>query len=509
MSGKQYLLGIDLGTSSTKAGLYSTDGILVAVATVDVPILYPQAGVVEQDMTDFYLSAAHVVQQVIQSSGTDPKDVAALAISSQMAGVGFIDEDFKPVGNFDSWLDMRCQPFVDELRRNHQKRITALTGCPPTCNHGPKLMWWQENQPEYYRQIAKFIMPSAYVAGKMTGISADDAYIDYTFLHFTTMVDAQNGVWSEDLREIIGISREKLPRIVEPCCIVGEVTDEAAQLFGLVAGIPVAAGCGDTAAGALGAGIVHPGKIFDIAGTASVFAATTDTFVADVKHSALLTMRSVIPDLWHPLAYIAGGGQAIIWYRDQFFNTKNGKTQVIDDDLFLEMTQLASEIAPGSDGLFFSPHLGGRICPASPEMRGAWIGFSFSHTRAHFARAILESIGYEYAYYLRCLRETLPDIQVTETRVIGGGAQSKSWNQIKADILGTPYQTINRTEVGTWGAAMIAGKAIGIYADLVDVATQCAQPSQQSIMPDIDKEIHYRASAERYQQLQTVLETLF
>ena len=249
-----YLIGVDLGTSSTKAGLYSGDGTLVAEASVEVPILYPQPGVVEQENEDFYTTAAQAIRTVMQQSGADPNEVAAIAYDSQMAGVGSINEDFQPATRFDSWLDMRCEPQINYLQKHHGARIAELTGCAPTCDHGPKMMWWKQEKPADYANIAKFVMPAGFVAGKMTGLQADDAFIDYTFLHFTAAADAKSGTWSDELLGILGIDREKMPKIVEPWHIVGEVTEESAREFGLAPGTIVAAGCGDTAGGCAGRG---------------------------------------------------------------------------------------------------------------------------------------------------------------------------------------------------------------------------------------------------------------
>src|SRR5690606_38680896 len=135
---------------------------------------------------------------------------------------------------------------------------------------------------------------------------------------------------------------------------------------------------------------------------------------------------------WNPLAYIAGGGLALRWFRDNFYSNNTGT----DEDAYAQMGAMAEAIAPGADGLYFSPHLNGRICPALPQMRGAWVGFTWAHTQAHFYRAILEGVAFEYAYYLRILRELLPGLALDEARVIGGGARSAVWNQIKADVLG-------------------------------------------------------------------------
>lgn len=503
----QYLIGVDLGTSASKAALYRTDGTLVTEASAEVPLYHPQPGVVEQKNDDFYQTAAQTVSECIRSSGIDARQVAAIAFDSQMAGIGTVDEEFKPATRFDSWLDMRCEPYIEYLEKEYRDLVTRLTGCPPTCDGGAKILWWKGERPDSYARIVKFLMPAAYVAGTMAGLRGNEAYIDHTFLHFTALVDAEAGEWSPELIESSGIDRDKLPRIVAPWDVIGEVTPDAARDFGLAPGTPIAAGAGDTAAGALGAGIVRPGMILDTAGTASVLAGCTDTFVADDIEYALLTMRSVIPGLWHPLAYIGGGGLALRWFRDEFYQP--GEPEVSDDDLYAAMTAEAAEIAPGADGLVFSPHLGGRICPAQPAMRGAWVGFSWGHTRAHFFRAVLESVAFEYAYYLDILGRLTTDLELIEARVIGGGARSDVWNQIKASVLNVPYQRLARSEFAAWGSAMIAGRAVGIYEDLAETAAATTQPTGDAFSPQPEVHQLYRDFAQRYVEWQATLAETF
>jgi xylulokinase len=507
---KRYLIGVDLGTSGTKAAVYQTDGKLVSAASAEVPLVYPKPGVVEQENEDFYTSAATTVRSCIESTGIDPKAIAAIAFDSQMAGVGLIDEDFKPSARFDSWLDMRCQPYIEWMDKEAGDRITQLTGCPPTCDHGPKMLWWKNEHPDVYRRTAKFVMPSTYVAGRIADLKADQAFIDHTFIHFSGFSDGQNTSWSDELCDRFGLDKNKLPKIIDPTDIVGEVSEKSAREFGLAPGTLIAAGAGDTAANALGAGIVNPGMLFDVAGTASVLAGCTNKFVADTKNRALITMRSVIPGLWNPLAYIGGGGLALRWFRDQFYNQSRGESlPILVEDLYPQMISLAENVAPGSEGLFFSPHLGGRICPSSPDMRGAWVGVSWSHTQAHFARAILESIAFEYAYYLKILQESLPELVLLEARVVGGGARSAVWNQIKADILNVPYQRLQGNEFGAWGAAMIAGKAAGLITDLRTHAEQTALLNGNPFLPG--KEIHalYLPLIEKYINLEQILNQFY
>ncbi len=503
---KNYLIGVDLGTSATKAALYLPDGTLIAEASTDVPLYYPHPGAVEQENDDFYHTAAQTVRSCLSQSGIDPRQVAAIAFDSQMAGVGSIDEEFQPATRFDSWLDMRCQPYIEQLDRDYGDLITRLTGCPPTCDHGPKILWWQHEHPDDFTRIAKFVMPAGYVAGRMAGLKAEAAFIDHTFIHFSALSDAQAGQWSPELCTRLGVNPTRLPRIVAPWDIIGEVQAEARLDFGLAEGTPIAAGAGDTAAGALGAGIVRAGMLFDTAGTAAVLAGSTDRFVADVQQRALLTMRSVVPGLWNPLAYIAGGGLILRWYRDTFFNTLHTQPQPTGEDLYGQMAELATRIPPGAEGLFFSPHLGGRICPAGPAMRGAWEGFSWGHTQAHFIRAMLESVAYEYAYYLRILRELIPNLNLVEARVIGGGARNPLWNQIKADVLGVPFQRLQRGEFATWGCALIAGHAAGLFSNLAEAAEAAALPEGQPFYPDSQAHTIYTPLIEDYIRWQHLLE---
>ena len=241
--------------------------------------------------------------------------------------------------------------------------------------------------------------------------------------------------------------------------------------------------------------------LFDTAGTASVLAASTDQYCADTQHGALLVMRSVIDGLWNPLAYIAGGGLALGWFRDNFY----APNRMAEGDLYEQMGAMAAQIEPGAEGLFFSPHLGGRICPANPQMRGSWIGFSWGHTQAHFYRSILEGVAFEYAYYLRILRDLLPDLTLSEARVIGGGARSAVWNQIKADVLGVNLQRLTRSEFGTWGSAMIAGHGVGIIPNLAETAFFSAQADGAPYFARSEFTDRYAPLIEKYIAWQGVL----
>jgi len=466
-----YLIGVDLGTAGTKAAIYDAQGELLAEAYEESNLHYPRPGWVEQDPDDIYASALRTIRECLEKSDVQPASVAAIAFDGQMAGIGGVDETWGTPIPYDSWLDTRCQPYIASMKA-HEELIIHKTGGPPTTSHGPKILWWMHERPETFAHIHKFVVPGAYVAGRMAGLPGGEAFLDYTYLHFSCLSNAEEIAWSEELCKLFGVPMEKLARIVQPWEIVGRVTPEAARETGLLAGTPIAAGCGDQAAGMLGAGMVEPGLVFDVAGTASVLAICTDRFLPDLEHRTLFTARLVPQGLWHALAYINGGGLNLRWFRDQFAQVEKQR----GGNVYALLDEMAAAVPPGSDSLLFLPHLGGRTCPSQPELRGLWLGFTWAHTRAHFYRALLEGVAYEYALYLGIERELLPELEFKEARVIGGGAISALWNQIKADVLGLPYLRLSREECATLGSAIVAGYAVGVFDDLRETASRFVQP---------------------------------
>ena len=255
---KKYLLGVDLGTSSTKAALYRLDGKRMAEISHEVPIYYPKPGIVEQENDDFYRTAAWTVSKCIEASGIDPKEVAAIAFDSQMAGVGSVDENYNPASRFDSWLDMRCEPYIKWMKDEAGEKVTRLTGCPPTCDHGPKMLWWKNERPEEYKQHRK-IPDAVSIRCRENGwFERGPGIHRLHFIHFSGFSDAEHTTWSKELCDPFQLDMAKLPRIVEPWHVIGEVTEISRKEFGLAAGTIIAAGAGDTAANALGAGHQPP-----------------------------------------------------------------------------------------------------------------------------------------------------------------------------------------------------------------------------------------------------------
>lgn len=492
------LIGVDIGTSGTKAAIFTESGRELGSAFEESRLVYPRPGWVEQDLEEMYGSCLRTVREALAQAGVSPCDVAALAVDGQMAGIGGVGADGLASLRYDSWLDTRCEPYLRLMQERAGELIHATSGAPPTYDHGPKMLWWMHEEPAAFAATAKFVVPSAYAAMRLTGLSGEEAFIDYTQLHFSGFGDILNLRWSDELCELFGLPAAKLPRIVAPGELVGRLTKEAASACGLLAGTPVAAGAGDQAATSLGAGVVEPGQVFDVAGTASVFSVCTDRPVVDLKHRTFLSARSIVPGRWIPLAYINGGGLCLRWFRDEIAGCRPGTAEAAE--AYAHLDKLAAALPPGSGSLVCLPHFGGRVTPADPAARGLWLGLSWGHRLEHLYRAILEGIAYEYRCYVEVLEDILPDCVFTEARVIGGGAASSVWNQIKADVLGLPYVQVDRKECATWGSALVAGHAVGVYSDVAAAATSAVHVTRRHL-PDWAAHRRYQAFVEVYKDL--------
>lgn len=463
----ELLVGVDIGSQSVKAAAFDSAGALVADASEQLE-LRRSGDVVDQDPDAFVAAACHTIRACVDGRA---EDVAAVAIAGQMAGVLGVAADGSAAIPYDSWLDTRCANELAEIAERFGDEMTERTGCPPMVAHAPKMVWWRRNRSADYARIAKFVMPGAYVAGRLCGLRADAAYIDWTYLHFTGLADAASSTWSSELVDELGVHAGRLPRIVAPTALVGRIAPEAASACGLRAGTPVAAGLGDTAAGALGAGVVRPGQLLDTAGTAAVLGISTSEFRPD-RSRTLLAMRTAVPGQWVSLAYLAGG-DLLRW---------------LPRALGAPLPKLVREAAKAEPAaLLFVPYLGGRILPAAPHARGAWSGLEFTHTRADLVRSVLESVAFEYAGFLERALELFPELTPSDVRVIGGGKDDVTWNTIKASVLGLPYVRLRRDNFACWGAALVAGAACGLVDD---VAAAALAASDEAVPHEPDPDLH-------------------
>jgi xylulokinase len=490
----------DMGTTLLKAAVVDLEGQILALASVPSSLNSPRPGVVEQDLLAIERQAHEAIAAAVEQSGRR-RDIAGVSFSSQMSGIGAVGPDFSPVAPFDSWLDSRCADDIYAMAE-HAARITQISGGPPTYSHGTKQRWLKRTKPDVYARMAKFQVPGPFVAARLAGLPAAKAYIDTANLCFANLSDTMAGAWSAELVDLFGLDEEKLPRIVDPLSVVGEVGRQASALTGIPQGVPVAAGGGDQIVACLGAGIVEPGQASDSAGTASLFTMCLDSWAPDVERMSMVTSRAIVPGGFLAFSYINGGGLGPEWVR---------RTIVADADsaevAFDRLEAMAASVPVGSGGLLWLPHFQGGVLPAKPYLRSGWVGATGGHSRAHLYRSVLEGIALQYAVWA----DRAPAImgrRLSEVRAMGGGSKSDLWVSIKADVLGVPFVRMPKADCALLGNALIAAAATGHVRDLAaTVSTWHSLPAP--VQPDPRRHARYAELLEIFDLLADQMDPVF
>ncbi len=486
------LIGVDIGTQGAKAALFDAAGHCLAQAFEASRLKRPAPGAIEEDPERQVGAACRVIRQCLVSAKAEASAVAGLGLAGQMAGVIGVGDDGRAVTPYDSWLDTRCVPQIARMNSRAGDEIVRRTGGPASFNHGPKMLWWKKNRSQDYRRVRAFVQPGGYVAMRLCGLAGERAFIDWTYLHFSGFADTAAAAWDPGLCREFKMDPAKLPDIVAPQSIVGRLTAGFARRCGLRQGTPVVAGCGDTAASFLACGAVAPGVCVDVAGTASVFAATSRTFQPDTVHRLLSSSRSAVPGLWHPYAYVNGGGMNLEWFRREIAGLGCRELPAWD-----RLEALARRARPDEASPLFIPHLAGRVSPPQPNLRGAWVGLTHGHTLGHLYRAVLEGVALEYGLYRRVLAELYPELGLKELRITGGGERCGLWNGIKADVLGVPVRRITQSLGAPLGVAMLAGWGVGLLPSLPEAAARWVLPGQ-AVRPDRSMGGYYRRRIDMY-----------
>ena len=494
MSGR-YVLGIDLGTTHAKCAIYDLEGNLAAEAQEEMRIRYPRSGEAEQDAMDFYTVSCGLIRRCLASSRIEASDIASVGIDSQMGGIMSVDRSFRPVTYFDTPLDSRSAAENVEMHARFGERILALNGSLST--YGNKILYWKKR--DAWKDICKFLQPSAFVAGKLAGLTGGQAYMDRTFLCFSGLSDLCNGRWSEELCGAMDVDMGKLPRVLSSTDLIGEVSARGAGDSGLARGTPIAAGCGDQSAGFVGAGLLEEGQMVDVAGTACILGAVVAAYRCDTRHKTLACMKAAIGSGYQLISVVLGG-RTHNWFIEEFCKEESGKVPAGFGSVYEYLDSLASKVPAGSDGLVSINYLQGRFFPPDPAVRGLFIGHSWAHTRMHFYRAILESIAYDHYLTREIIRELIPGLALGTVTAIGSGAASRLWMQIKADVLQSPYRSLVRSDLSTLGAAMVGGVAAGLFQDVQSLGRRFARPLHE-VQPTPGADAAYRRNIEAYRQL--------
>ena len=454
---KNKIMAFDLGTTGIKVVIFDDKANALATEYREYPSYYPHNDWVEQNPDDWWNAFCDISKTLIEKHGIDPNEIAGVAPSGQMSTAIPIDKDgnllLSPVF---IWADMRTGKQVKEVCEKlggFEKFYDITAGGLATETYSAmKIAWYNDNMPELVEKTWKFLQAKEYVAFRLTG----EVATDYTDASDSAMMDRRTRDWSPEILEAIGITADKLPKIYPSSHVMGHVTAQAAKLTGLVEGTPVVVGGGDVSIGAAGAGIVEEGICYMYIGSAMWTGVYSPHTVADCP-SRVLGLSDVSGKGYVPHHIVFGGGVCYQWLRD--LPKFDGQHEALSYD---RLNELALDCPPGADGLIFLPYMRGGGAPHhNPKARGAFIGMGLNNHYGHYSRAVMEGI----AFGLREMVEIF-NVPFTEVRMAGGGAKSKVWRQIIADITGKKVTTTALTqETNAWGAALCAGVGVGLFED--------------------------------------------
>jgi len=458
-----YLIGFDIGTTSTRCILIDTNGKLIASATSDYQMDTPRPGWAEQDPDNWWEATVITIKEVIEKSEVNPSGISAIGLSGQMHGSVFLDKEGKVIRPALLWCDQRTQPQCDSIyetfggeeefiKLSYNKALTGFTA--------PKILWLREVEPDSYKKVDKVLLPKDYIRYKLSGTFATEV----SDASGTILMDIAKRSWSDKILEGLSIEKDMLPPIYESSKITSHISEEIAKITGLTAGTPIVGGAGDQAGGAVGSGIVEEGIISDCLGTSGVVFAHSDKPSYD-KKGRLHCFCHAAEGAWHLMGVTLAAAGSYKWYHDTFGTSSEALKAYPDLSGYELLDKQAEEAVPGSEGLIFLPYLSGERTPyADPYARGVFFGLSYIHNQSHFVRSVLEGISYSQYDCLNLMK----DLGITSNKVVlfGGGARSKLWRQIISDIFDTRIVTLNVEEGPSYGAAILAGVGAGIYKNV-------------------------------------------
>ena len=501
-----FLLGIDAGTTAFKAVLFDDCGKVVASATRQYELLLCDGSRVEFPPEEYWSICRALIGEVLHASGVDAHSIAGLAISSQGETLICVDSSGQTLGNAIVWLDNRSVRQADRIKDHFGVRVVyEATGQPEIVATWPatKILWLKENQAHLFHRTAKFLLLEDYLLYRLTGSFVSEKSIQSSSL----LLDINRGQWWGQMLDFIGITPQVLPKLAQSGQVVGEVTSVASRETGLATGTPVVAGALDQVAGMIGAGNITPGTVTETTGTAlamCVNVAQMSAFDPKIKvpchYSGLASGYCLI--LWAQTA-----GMTLKWFADNFYNAQERDCPSSGRRLYEVMDDEARVVPAGADGMIMLPHLSGAACPEfNPRATGVFSGITLKHTRGHFVRSILESIGFMLRSNLLLLEQL--GIEVGRITSLGGGARSALWNRIKSDITGKPIVTLKNSETACLGAALLAGAGTGVFPSL-DAACRKVIEVDEAVMPDPATRAVYDKAFERYIALYRSLEGFF
>ena len=485
-----YLLGIDIGTTATKAILGTTDGQIVAETSAESTLHSPHPGWAEEDPEQWWANVGTVCHALLERH--PDADITAVGVSGMVPTIVLLDADDRLLRPSIQQNDARSHEEIPYFQaRTDESDILARTGSAITQQSiGPKLLWLRRHEPEVMARAARLMGSYDFINYRLTG----QHVIESNWALESGLYDLRKQAWAEDILALSEIDATLLGEVHAPSDVIGQVTPEAAQHTGLKAGTPVVAGSADHVASAFSAGLKAPGDLLVKLGGAGDILMVLDKLHPDRR---LFIDYHVIPGQYLINGCMASSGSIIKWFRNQFAPGVS----------YAELDAGAAQIPAGSEGLLLLPYFLGEKTPIfDPLARGVLFGLTLSHTRAHVFRAVLEAISFGFYHHLQVLAEIgfhpNPTVMVTN-----GGAHSLLWRQITADVLGLTLYSLAQHPGSSLGAMFVAGMGVGAFDDWGEIMRFLTIDAVTE--PDMDNHARYQRQFEMYRALYEANRPLF
>lgn len=484
------ILGIDIGTTSTKGILAAPDGRILAEHSAESQLVSRQPGWAEEDARQWWANTGIVCRALL--AAVPDAEVAAVGVSGMVPTIVLLDADNKPLRDSIQQNDSRAHVEIEAFKqRLDNTNILQRTGSPITQQSiAPKLAWLWKHEPDTMRRVRRVMGSYDYINTLLTG----EATLEQNWALESGMYDLQQGDWYGPVLELAQTPRAWLGPVRASSEVIGTITHEAAAHTGLKAGTPVVAGSADHVASAFAAGLRQPNDLLVKLGGAGDILLVLDRYRPDPR---LFIDHHVIPGQFLINGCMAASGSLIRWFQQQF---ASGMT-------YAELDAEARAVPPGADGLVALPYFLGEKTPIfDPTARGILFGLTLSHTRAHIFRAVLEAISFGFYHHLQVLAESgftpAPPVMVTN-----GGAHSALWRQVTADVLGLALHALRGHPGSALGAMFVAGKGVGLFADWADI--QRFLQIETVTEPEMQAHAFYKERFQLYRDLYEVNRPLF
>ncbi len=501
---KQYMIGIDIGTSGAKCILMDQFGHVAASSTQEYPLYTPRPGWAEQHPSDWWDAVKRGLKAILSKAGVSNNELMGVSFSGQMHGLVALDKENAVIRPAFLWCDQRSQPQCDRLIA----KAGGLEGILKHTNNtmlsgytGGKLLWLREEEPESFERMRVFLCPKDYIRYLVCGEIA----MDVSEASGTGFFDTQNRVWSQELITIAGLSQGIFPPVGESISLAGHVTREASECTGLPEGLKVYMGGGDAVIQSTGSGLLEPGRIGVVIGTAGNVSMGLGKFYHN-PGGRLQMFCNNAPGMYHAFGCNLTAGGAYRWYRDALCEHDLELAARTGQNVYEIMGESAKLSRPGSNGVIFVPYLSGERCPyPDPNARGMFYGLTLGTQRCDITRAVMEGVTYAFKQVADIICSFIPGGEVI---VSGGGSASPLWRQILADVFQMPVYTLSASsEGGAFGAAMAAGVGAGVFCNFSEAATILKVETET--LPDPKSREAYRDGFLVYSEMYHAMKPVF